>query len=153
MQILIFFLSALAVVFAGAALILVVEERHHNREFVAAVDQRFKGMAKANKDSKVALRQYVDHGIKKTSDRIDKAIVAVRAVNKKAEEAKKASVDNADRIKKNSDHISDLENGIVPDFETARKAVDEVNKFNEGIAGILGFDPLEAMKKGRQEDD
>lgn len=139
MQILIFFLSALAVVLAGAALILVVEERHHNREFVTAVDQRFKGMAKANKESKVALLQYVDEGDKKNRSCIDKVFGAVKTVNEK--------------VKKNAQHIEDLEQGIVPDFETARKAVDEVNKFNEGIAGILGFDPLEAMKKGRQEDD
>ena len=41
----------------------------------------------------------------------------------------------------------------MPDYETARKAADEFNKFNEGIAGILGYDPLEAMKKSRQEDN
>lgn len=139
MQILIFFLTVLAVVLAGAALILVVEERHHSREFVTAVDQRFKGMAKANKESKVALLQYVDEGDKKNNSRIDKVFVAVKTVNEKTKE--------------NAQHIDALEQGIVPDFETARKAVDEVNKFNEGIAGILGFDPLEAMKKGRQEDD
>ena len=65
MQIFILFLAALAVVLAGAALILVVQERRHNREFVAAVDQRFKGMAKVNEKSKTALLQYVDEGDKK----------------------------------------------------------------------------------------
>lgn len=139
MQILILFLTALAVVLAGAALILVVQERRHNREFVSAVDQRFKGMAKVNKESKTALLQYVDQGDKKAKERIDKAFVALKAVN--------------ERAKKNTKHIEDLEQGVVPDYEVARKAVDEVNKFNEGIAGILGFDPLEAMKKSRQEDD
>lgn len=139
MQILILFLAALAVVLAGAALTLVLQERRYNREFAAAVDQRFKGMAKVNKESKTALLQYVDEGDKKANARIDKAYVALKAVN--------------DRSKKNTNRISDLEQGVVPDYESARKAADEFNKFNEGIAGILGFDPLEAMKKSRQEDD
>lgn len=139
MQMFILFLIALAVVLAGAALILVVQERRYNREFTAAVDQRLKGMAKVNKESKTALLQYVDEGDKKANARIDKAYVALKAVN--------------DRAKENANHIKDLEQGVIPDYESARKAADEFNKFNEGIAGILGFDPLEAMKKSRQEDD
>ena len=139
MQIFILFLAALAVVLAGAALILVVQERRHNRGFVAAVDQRFKGMAKVNEKSKTALLQYVDEGDKKANGRIDRAFVALKAVN--------------DKTKKHDNRITDLEHGVVPDYESARKAADEFNKFNEGIAGILGYDPLEAMKKSRQEDN
>lgn len=157
MQILIFILSALAVVIAGAALILVLQEKQRTQELAAAVDQRFKGMSKTNKESKTAMLHYVDEENKKisasvektakeTNDRLEKVFSAVKSVNRKAEEAKKVAQENAK-------HIDDLEQGIVPDFETARKAVDEVNRFNEGIAGILGFDPLQAMKKGRQEDD
>lgn len=157
MQIFIFILSALAVVIAGAALILVLQEKQRTQELTAAVDQRFKGVAKTNKESRTAMLHYVDEENKKlsasvektakeTNERLEKVFSAVKSVNRKAEEAKKAAQENAK-------HIDDLEQGIVPDFETARKAVDEVNKFNEGIAGILGFDPLQAMKKGRQEDD
>lgn len=138
MQILILFLAALAVVLAGAALILVVQERRYNREFMTAVDQRFKGMAKVNEKSKTALLQYVDEGDKKVNSRIDKAYVALKAVN--------------DKTKKHDTRITDLEHGVVPDYETARKAADEFNKFNEGIAGILGYDPLEALKKSREDN-
>lgn len=153
MQILILILSALAAALAGAALILVMQERRHSREFVSAVDQRFKGMAKANKESKTALLQYVDAAEKrsdasheKRAKEVSKLHAALRGVNAKAEEAKKAANRNAERI-------SGLEQGMIPDYDAAVKAVDEVNKFNEGLAGILGFDPLAAMKKGRQEDD
>lgn len=45
--------------------------------------------------------------------------------------------------------IYDLEKGVIPDYEKARQAVDEVNKFNEGLSNMLGFDPLESMKKAR----
>lgn len=154
MQILILILSALAVILAGAALILVLDQRKHNEELMIAVDQRFKGMAKANQGSKTALLQYVDQQDHETAEklakemngRMEKLFMAVKSVNKKAEESKKAAKENADKI-------ADLEHGIIPDFETARKAADEVNRFNEGIAGILGFDPFDAIKRNRQEDD
>lgn len=45
--------------------------------------------------------------------------------------------------------IQELEKGVIPDYEQARRAVDEVNKFNEGLSNMLGFDPLESMKKAR----
>ena len=80
-------------------------------------------------------------------DKQDKASAdEIEKLKKEAEEAKKA-------VKENTEKIADLEQGIIPDFEMARKAADEVNKFNEGISGILGFDPFEAMKRNRQEDD
>lgn len=157
MQILILMLSALAVVLAGAALILVLNQRKSNEQLMIAVDQRFKGMAKANQGSKTALLQYVDQQDRETAaaaeklakemtSRMEKLFMAVKSVNKKAEEAKSAA-------KENTAKIADLEQGVIPDFEMARKAADEVNRFNEGIAGILGFDPFEAMKRNRREDD
>lgn len=45
--------------------------------------------------------------------------------------------------------IQALEKGVIPDYEQACRAVDEVNKFNEGLSNMLGFDPLESMKKAR----
>ena len=157
MQILILMLSALAVVLAGAALILVLNQRKSNEALMIAVDERFKGMAKANQGNKKALLQYVDQQDRETAaaaeklakdmnGRMEKLFAAVKSVNTKAEEAKKAAKENADKI-------ADLEQGIIPDFETARKAADEVNKFNEGIAGILGFDPFDAIKRNRKEDN
>lgn len=157
MQILNFILNILAVVLAGAALRLAMREKQRSQELAEAVDQRFRGMVKASKESRTAMLHYVDEenkklsasaekNVKETAGRMEKVLAAIKAVNRKAEDAKKAAEEN-------KKHIADLEQGIVPDFETARKAVDEVNKFNEGIAGILGYDPLQAMKKSRQEDD
>jgi hypothetical protein len=47
--------------------------------------------------------------------------------------------------------ITDLEKGIVPDFEKAKAAANAVNDFNAGISGILGFDPHEVLKKQRND--
>jgi hypothetical protein len=43
--------------------------------------------------------------------------------------------------------IAALENGTVPDFEKAKEAANAVNDFNAGISGILGFDPMEVIRK------
>ena len=49
--------------------------------------------------------------------------------------------------------VEDLNNGVVPDYEKAKAAVTAVNDFNAGISGILGFDPYEAIKAKRGEED
>lgn len=46
--------------------------------------------------------------------------------------------------------IEKLESGAVPDFEKAKEAANAVNDFNAGISGILGFDPMEVIRKQRE---
>lgn len=48
--------------------------------------------------------------------------------------------------------VLDLENGLVPDFEQAKAAVSAVNDFNKGLTSIMGYDPMEAVKKARKTD-
>lgn len=48
--------------------------------------------------------------------------------------------------------ISKLKEGCCPDFEKAQDAVRAINNMNEGICNILGFDPMEAMRKIREEE-
>ena len=43
--------------------------------------------------------------------------------------------------------IKDLEEGIIPSYEDAKRAADSLNDFNKGIASIMGFDPFEALQK------
>lgn len=60
--------------------------------------------------------------------------------------------EEAERLRKLSDRVSVLEQGLAPDYEAAKEAVKSVNDFNRGISGILGFDPMEAVKKSRQNE-
>lgn len=60
--------------------------------------------------------------------------------------------EDAESLRKLSDRVSVLEQGLAPDYEAAKEAVKSVNDFNRGISGILGFDPLEAVKKSRQNE-
>ena len=60
--------------------------------------------------------------------------------------------EEAESLRKLSDRVGVLEQGLVPDYEAAKEAVKSVYDFNLGISGILGFDPLEAAKKSRQAE-
>lgn len=60
--------------------------------------------------------------------------------------------EEAESLRKLSDRVSVLEQGLAPDYEAAKEAVKSVNDFNRGISGILGFDPMEAAKKSRQNE-
>ena len=47
------------------------------------------------------------------------------------------------------ERIKALEDGAVPDYEKAKAAANAVNNFNDGISGILGFDPYKALQVQR----
>lgn len=48
--------------------------------------------------------------------------------------------------------IEDLKSGCVPDYEKAKEAARAINDMNAGICNILGFDPMEAVRKSREEE-
>lgn len=50
-----------------------------------------------------------------------------------------------------SARIKNLEDGVVPDHEAARKAAESLNDFNRGIASIMGFDPYEVLRSERDK--
>ena len=50
-------------------------------------------------------------------------------------------------IDKVEDRLKDLEAGVIPDYEEARKAANAMNDFNKGVANIWGFDPIAALKR------
>ena len=55
----------------------------------------------------------------------------------------------AEQCREIDSRIGALEKGIVPDFEKAKAAANAVNDFNAGLASIMGFDPMEALKQQR----
>lgn len=62
---------------------------------------------------------------------------------------------NREDVERLKASVSNLEQGIVPDFEEAKAAAKAVNDFNAGISAIMGYDPMEArrkMREGRKDD-
>lgn len=49
--------------------------------------------------------------------------------------------------------IEELEHGLNPNYEAAKKANDALNDFNKGVAAILGFDPYAALHKDDLKDE
>lgn len=47
------------------------------------------------------------------------------------------------------ERVGNLEKGIVPDMEAAKKAASAINDMNAGISAILGYDPVEAYRKSQ----
>lgn len=67
------------------------------------------------------------------------------------EQNAKMRMDFTDRTEGLEKRIVGLESGIVTDFEAAKEAVKSVNDFNNGLSAIMGYDPLEAVRKSREE--
>lgn len=60
--------------------------------------------------------------------------------------ALKGAIDNQNQ------RITDLEKGIVPDYEAAKKANKELTDFSKGISALLSFDPYAALHKDDEEE-
>ena len=46
--------------------------------------------------------------------------------------------------------LKDLESGVIPDHEEAKRAIDSLNSFNRGLASIAGYDPFEVLERDRK---
>ena len=161
MQIMTLIMAVLALAAAALALGLYLKDQLWREELLDSIDRRFESNSAKGKKQREALVQYVNqvsadahtkvldtvqeqmHGVR--SD-IEKTQKAVRTVNNKAVISLKAYRGIESRVGR-------LEQGMVPDYDEALRAVNAVNDLNSGIANIFGFDPMDALKKSRQEDE
>jgi len=122
MEIVTMILSGLALLAASVCLILLIQEK------------------KRNQKRNTAALQYADAAAQK---------VLVLAKNE-AHAASEAAYKNAcERFEK---RVADLENGISPDYNEAVAAKKAVDEFNQGLSGILGFDPVVAARRQREKN-
>ena len=56
-----------------------------------------------------------------------------------------------ERIEPMAFDIKQLKDGIVPDYKEALAAKNSVDEFNRGLSAILNFDPMEAARRAREE--
>ena len=148
MQIITMIASILSLILAIAALLVAVRDRKYMRSAF-----------------RIQRKSFVDY-IKKEREDLENRVSAcieqkVTAVQKTSEEKTRSSflrcvaaIKNINaKVSRQEDRIRDLESGVIPDYDEARRAVDAVNDMNRGISGILGFDPMEALRKSRQEGE
>lgn len=48
--------------------------------------------------------------------------------------------------------LDDLSKGIVPDYEEAKRAADATNEFHRGIANILNYNEMDALRRMREAE-
>ena len=58
---------------------------------------------------------------------------------------------DVERIEDMQRNLKNLMDGVIPDYNEALAAKQAVDNFNLGLSAIMGFDPLEAAKKTRNE--
>ena len=129
MVILALIIGSLALVAATVSTLLTVRERKRSQERNAAYVET---MRTAVQEHRKAMEEYI------------------LRQNAKCEENTAALCKELSEAFGN--RISDLEGGVIPDYEKAKAAAKAVNDFSTGISGILGFDPMDALRKGREQD-
>ena len=148
MQIITMIASILALILATVALVVAIRDRKYMRsafriqrksmmDYIKQENEALQKSVSAYADQKITAAQKDSE--EKTRSSFLRCVAAIKNLNAK--------------VSKQAERIGDLESGVIPDYDEARKAVDAVNDMNRGISGILGFDPIEALRKSRQEGD
>lgn len=143
MEIIAIIVSGLALLAAGVCLLMLTEEKKRNQERNAA-EKELRGQIDwcigAIGEETTNRTKAVDHFKKEISD------ACFRLQNRLLQEM-------YTEFKLAYERIEKLEKGVVPDYEKAIAAADAVNKFNEGLSNILGYDPVEALEAQRRKEN
>lgn len=150
MEYIIVIMSGLALLAAIVCLILLVQEKKRNQERNAAL------LDYVDKECDTA-REWAKRMILEKNEGVLKCIDA-SVSGAKNELTEKMSEDNMwmnKRIDKLYNElrtdVKNLMDGVVPDYNEALAAKQAVDNFNLGLSAIMGFDPLDAARKSRQE--
>lgn len=136
MAILALIIGSLALVAATVSVALTVTERKRSRNQNAAYVETVRNMLQ---EHRTALEEFVLKQVQEME----------RVAAQKTEEMQEAIGDMQKNVEQ---RLSNLEGGVIPDYEKAKQAAKAVNDFSTGISGILGFDPMQALQQRREKD-
>lgn len=129
MVIVVLIIGSLALVAATVSVVLTAREQKRSHKRNAAYVETLRTVVQ---EHRTALEKFLLEELKKLEART-------------AQQVTEAQMNVESRL-------SDLEGGVIPDYEKAKQAAKAVNDFSAGISGILGFDPVEALKQSRKQD-
>lgn len=131
-------MSGLALLAAIVCLILIIQEKKRNQKRNADLVNLISAECASVKNaSAVAIMD----SFKSVSDSYTQKFSEIRL-----------EIDNlSTKFDELSTKVDRLEKGIVPDYQEALAAKNSVDEFNRGLSAIMGFDPMEAARKSRQE--
>lgn len=160
-------ISGLALLAATICIILLVQEKKRNQKRSAATADYIEAEVTAafletNKKIEILKKEY-ERALKNQKQEFEKEIQKLES-NLELMDINLTSQINEtnfgiEAMKEGCEkRFSNLENGLIPDHEEAKRAVQSLNDFNRGISSIMGFDPYEALKRENQmvqteEDD
>lgn len=151
MEILSVIMSGLALLAAMASFTLWMFEKKRSQKQRDAILQLIAlegktAVAKADENAVVIAAEHAraatEEACKYTDKEVKKANRNIDGLNKKLSE----TAGDMEAVKKN---VTDLMNGVVPEYEEAVKAKEAVNSFSRDIAAILNFDPVQAARETR----
>jgi predicted nuclease with TOPRIM domain len=160
-------ISGLALLAAIICIILLVQEKKRNQKRSAATADYIEAevtaaFLEADKKIEILKKEY-DWALENQKQEFEKEIQKLECNLDLMDTNLTSQIDETNRKLKamNEDcenRFSNLENGLIPDHEEAKRAVQSLNDFNRGISSIMGFDPYEALKRENQlvqteEDD
>ena len=90
--------------------------------------------------------------VRELEGKLDRTKDVSSAAFKEAKDAIEAAINIANEVRDLRERVKDLESGVIPGFEEAKAAVKAVNDFNVGLSAIMGYDPMTALKKGRETE-
>lgn len=150
-------IAAILLILLAATMVLLQREKRNSSlawQAVRALEdqlERTKSVSSAAfEEAKDAIKAAIDIAdeVRKLRKRVDELGDGVA----KAKDAIKAAIDIAAEARKLRKRVGELENGVVPGFEEAKAAVKAVNDFNVGLSAIMGYDPMQAIRKGRDAE-
>lgn len=122
-------IGSLALVAATVSIVLTARERKRNQERNAAYKNMVSTMVK---EHRISMENYVFMQLKNFDGANAAALKDMRDIFER--------------------RLSDLEGGMIPDYEKAKQAAKAVNDFSAGLQNILSFDPMEALRQSREQE-
>ena len=151
-------MSGLALLAATVSLILTVCEKKRNQKRNADMANYVEYECCSVKDDLCfhaenfsARLEGLAQGVRHKSTELDEFNKAIRQKSTEIDELKEKFKNQSTKVDNLSTKVDNLEKGIVPDYEEALAAKNSVDEFNRGLSAIMGFDPMEAVKKSREQ--
>lgn len=141
-------LSSLALLAAASCLLLLWQAEKRRTKQKAAYLEYTDNTVRLSADQLYRRCADLEDYIVEAQKKIEKLEIVIAEKNSEVRTELGMYIDR--HLKKMDERVSALESGAVPDFEKAKEAANAVNDFNAGISGILGFDPMEVIRKQRE---
>lgn len=126
-----------------------LDKRHSTRRYGAIlnyIDQADEGVRAANDEQLEEFRELLAQKIKGNEEFAHALFDSLLEKNRAEFKIQHEVIQELEK------KVIDKVNTLAVDYEEAQQAANKVNEFATGLASIFDYDPLAAIKKGRQKE-